>query len=263
MAYTPIPVRTINSQTVVPMINAAPQANTTGNITASGQSITASDLNGIGSATVQFSGTFVGLNVTFEATADGTNWFPVNGFNQSTNSVTTNGATGVLTSSTLVVWTVTPLLGQSQMRVRSTAFTSGSMAVVIHPSTQFIPMPVAIQSIAGSVTIGSGTVATTQSTSPWVTREAGATSGSTTTVTPSTTSVTLKASNAGRKALILVNNGTSDCYVSYSATAASTAYTFLLAASQTATIRGEEYSGIVTGIWTATGGNNMMVTETQ
>lgn len=146
MAYQPIPKQTINGMDIVPTLVAAPQANTTGNITASAQTIVATDLTGIGSVTVQFSGTFVGVNVTFEATADGTTWFPVQGMNQSTGSLTTAGATGVLASSTTVVFTVSPLLGHSQFRVRSTAFTSGSAAVVIHPSVQFIALPNSTQS---------------------------------------------------------------------------------------------------------------------
>lgn len=158
MAYNPIPVSTINSTNVVPTIVAAPQANTTGNITTSSTTIVATDLTGVGSATVQFSGTFVGVNVVFEASADGTTYFPVQGMNQSTGALTTAGATGVLPSSTTVVYTVSPLLGQTSFRVRSTAFTSGSAAVVIHPSAQFVSLPVASQAITGAVTLTSTTL---------------------------------------------------------------------------------------------------------
>jgi len=160
MAYDQIVKQTINGTDVVPVINAAPQANTTGNITTSSTSITATDLTGIGSATVQISGTHAGINMIFEAAADGTTFFPVQGINQSTNALTTAGVTGVIPSNTTVVWTVSPLLGQSQFRVRSTAFTSGSGAIVIHPSTQFIALPVATQAVSGSVTatVGSTTI---------------------------------------------------------------------------------------------------------
>jgi len=161
MAYDQIVKQTINGTDVVPVINAAPQANTTGNITTSSTSITATDLTGVGSATVQISGTHAGINMIFEASADGgTTFFPVQGINQSTNALTIAGATGVIPSNTTVVWTVSPLLGQSQFRVRSTAFTSGSGAIVIHPSTQFIALPVATQAVSGSVTatVGSTTI---------------------------------------------------------------------------------------------------------
>ena len=157
MAYDQQVKQTINSMDVVPVINAAPQANTTGNITTSSTSITATDLTGIGSATVQISGTHAGINMIFEASADGTTFFPIQGQNQSTGVLTTAGATGVIPSNTTVVWTVSPLLGQSQFRVRSTAFTSGSGAIVIHPSTQFVALPLATQTISGAVTT-TGTV---------------------------------------------------------------------------------------------------------
>ena len=160
MAYDAQIKATINGTDVVPIVNAAPQSNTTGNITTSSTSITATDLTGIGSATVQISGTHAGINMIFEATADGTTFFPVQGINQSTNALTTAGATGVIATNATVVWTVSPLLGQSQFRVRSTAFTSGSGAIVIHPSTQFIALPIATQAVSGTVTatVGSTTI---------------------------------------------------------------------------------------------------------
>lgn len=255
MALTQIPVTTINSTNIVPILNASPQANTTGNITASAQNIVATDLTGIGSATVQISGTHAGINLTFEASADaGTTWFPIQAINQSTNSLTTAGATGVITTNATVVWTVSPLLGQSQFRVRSTAYTSGTGAIVIHPSTQFVALPISTQAV-------SGTVAVTQSTSPWVTRENNAPTATITQVTPATTSTTLKAANTARRALVIYNGGTSDCYIAYGATASSTAFTIILPSLGTATIRGEEYSGLVTGIWVATGGNSAQITE--
>ena len=158
MAYDQQIKATINSTDVVPIVNAAPQSNTTGNITTSSTSITATDLTGIGSATVQISGTHAGINMIFEASADGTTFFPIQGQNQSTGVSTTAGATGVIPSNTTVVWTVSPLLGQSQFRVRSTAFTSGSGAIVIHPSTQFTQLGVNV--ISAPTTTVAGTVTT-------------------------------------------------------------------------------------------------------
>ena len=309
MALQQIPVTTINSVNTVPVINAAPQANTTGAITTATTTIVATDLNGVGSASVQFSGTFVGVNVTFETSTDaGTTWFPTQAQNQSTGALTTSGATGVLPSSTTVVYTISPLLGQSQFRVRATAFTSGSAAFVIHPSTQFVPLPVASQTVNGTVSSGvtsvipgtgatnlakaedaphvtgdtgvavwavrNDNVSTTHTSangdySPFSTdgvgtqyvREAPAITSTITQVTPATTTTTIKASNPARKSIIIMNGGTSDCYIAYGSTSATTAYTFLLPSLGTTTIRGEEYSGLITGIWTATGGNAMQVTE--
>jgi len=261
MAFDQQVKRTINSLDVVPTINTSPQANTTGNITTSSTTIVATDLVGVGSATVQFKGTYAGVNVTFEASPDaGTTWVAVNGQQVTTGLNTASGATGVLATNATVAYNVTPLLGFDQFRVRSTAFTSGSAAVVIHTSSQFTQTSVAV--VAAPTTTVTGTVATTQSTSPWITREGGAATPTTTQVTPTTTSTTLKASNAARKRLILSNEGTSDCYVAYGATSSAAAHAFIVPSGGAATIPGEEYTGIVSGVWIATGGNNMQVTET-
>lgn len=154
MALQQIPTQTINGVPIVPIINAAPQANTTGGITSATSSIAATDLTGIGSATVQISGAHTGINMIFEASSDaGTTWFPIQGMNQSTGVTTTAGATGVITSNATVVWTVSPLLGISQFRVRATAWGTGTGAIVIHPSTQFVP--ITVQLAAGGAQIGS------------------------------------------------------------------------------------------------------------
>jgi len=230
-----------------------------GAITTSTTTVTTPTLSGVGSATIQISGTHAGVNVTFEVSIDGTIWVPVFAQQASSATPTLVSTTGVLTSNSTNVWNVSPLLGQQFLRVRATAFTSGSATVLIEPSAQFTQYQVNVATMP--TTTVTGTVATTQSTSPWVTREAVATTPTITQVTPATTSTTLKASNANRKAIILVNGGTSDCYITYGATSASTAYTFLLPSLGTTTIRGEEYSGVISGIWVATGGNAMQITE--
>jgi len=314
MSYD-IPVKqTINSMDVVPVINAAPQANTTGSITTSSTSITATDLTGVGSATVQISGTHAGINMIFEGTADGTTFFPIQGQNQSTGVLTTAGATGVIPSNTTVVWTVSPLLGQSQFRVRSTAFTSGSGAIVIHPSTQFVGLPVATQAVSGAVTTtGTTTVSANAGTfaaganstlkaedaahasgdlgimslavrndnaattltsatgdySPIATdgtgslyiKEAPSNTATLSNVTASVTSVPILAANAARRSAIFYNDSTSDCYLKYGTTASATSFTIYVPSLSTITLQGEEYAGIVTGIWLSATGT-MRVTET-
>lgn len=309
MAYDQQVKRTINALDIVPTINASPQANTTGNITTSTTAITANDLTGVGSATVQFKGTFAGINVTFEASPDaGTTWVAVNGQNVTTGAMTTNGATGVLTANTTVAYNVTPLLGFDQFRVRATAFTSGSAAVVIHTSSQFVQTSVAVLSaptttVTGTVTStiaaasntiakaedaahttgdtgiftlgvrndGAGIVLTSANLdySPYsvdsvgtqYVRESPAVTSTITQVTPAAVSTTLKAANTLRKSLLLYNGGTGDLYVAYGATASTTAFSFILPSLGTTTIRGEEYSGLVTGIWSTAGGNSLQVTE--
>lgn len=257
MAYDQQIKQTINSKDLVPIVSAAAQANVTGNITSNSTAIVLTDCTGVGSVTVQFKGTHAGVVARFDVSPDGgTTWTAVNGYNITTNAQTTQGSTGTLTSNSTTVWNIPFLPGVDQFRVQATGFTSGSAAVVIHPSAQFTAPPnLATQPV-------SGTVATTQSTSPWITREGGAPTAVITQVTPTTTSTTLKLSNTSRKRLIVVNGGTGDLYISYGGTASATNYTFLIPSLGTATIPGEEYTGVVNGIWTATGGNSAQITET-
>jgi len=220
-----------------------------GTITTSTSTVVA-DVSRAGAATIMVAGTYTGVNFTFEASVDGTTFvaFPVQPISLTNTLVT---ATGVIASQTLA-WDATPLLGVTSIRVRATAYTSGTANITITPSATAVENAVQVN----------GTVAVTQSTSPWVTREAVATTPTVVQVTPSATSVTIKALNANRKAIILYNGGTSDCYVAYGATSSLTAFTFILPSLGTTTIRGEEYSGVISGIWTAAGGLSMQVTET-
>lgn len=79
-------------------------------------------------------------------------------------------------------------------------------------------------------------------------------------VSGSATSVTLLAANTARRSAIFYNDSTADCYVKYGSTASSTSFTYYLPSLATLSITGDEYAGIVTGIWgSATG--SMRVTE--
>jgi len=273
MAYTPpntngqktmansSPVVLASDQTQIPVQLNAIQTPTTGTITTATSVVTATDMAGVGAVTVSMYGTYAGITVNFEV-FDSVNWVAIPAFPiSSVNPVASISIAPTANSTT--IWNVTPLLGITQFRVRASTYTSGTANIRIEPSAQFTQPNVIVSNptAANLLATVSGTVAVTQSTSPWVTREAVATTPTITQVTPATTSTTLKASNANRKAIILVNGGTSDCYITYGATSASTAYTFLLPSLGTTTIRGEEYSGVISGIWVATGGNSMQVTE--
>lgn len=88
-----------------------------------------------------------------------------------------------------------------------------------------------------------------------------------TNVASSATSVTLLAANNNRKTVIIVNDSTSDLYVTLNASAASTTnFSFILAGKgggtpSSASFTGEDYSGQVTGIWASANGN-ARITET-
>jgi hypothetical protein len=81
-----------------------------------------------------------------------------------------------------------------------------------------------------------------------------------TNVASSATSVTLLAANNNRKTVIILNDSTSDLYVTLNASAASTTnYSLFLAAKVGNTpsslfLNGDDYSGEIRGIWSAANG---------
>lgn len=86
---------------------------------------------------------------------------------------------------------------------------------------------------------------------------------SVTNVAASASSVTLKAANASRKALYIFNAGTSDLFVKFGATATTTtSFSVMIPPNGFFEFPDDPiYTGIVDGIWTATGGNGALVTE--
>lgn len=187
-------LKTATDGTLKTQLDAA-QANTTGSITTASSVVTVTDLTGVGAVTVQISGTYAGVNVTFEASVDGTNFVAIAAQPVASTTPTLVTSTGVLTANSTNVWNVAPLLGIAQFRVRATAYTSGTATVVISPSAQFVQFfstvngtsTVNLQSGAG-VAIGSGGTGTaltvqiagangalgvTQSTTPWVVSGSG------------------------------------------------------------------------------------------
>lgn len=90
--------------------------------------------------------------------------------------------------------------------------------------------------------------------------EPNASSSSISRVSASATNVTISASNAFRKGLVLYNDSSSSCFVKYGATATSTSFSVKMSAESHHFIDGPIYTGIVDGIWeSATGA--MQVTE--
>ena len=81
-----------------------------------------------------------------------------------------------------------------------------------------------------------------------------------TTVASSAVSVTLKASNAARRQLLVYNNSTKTLFIAFSATASATSFTVKLAAGGFYASDSDGYTGVVSGIWSATNGD-AQVTE--
>ena len=106
---------------------------TTGTITTSTSAVTTGAIGIAGNATISISGTYAGVNATFEASDDGgTTYFPISAVREDTGIAETT--TGVLTANTSRIWT-TAAPGFTNIRVRATAYTSGTANVRISPGS--------------------------------------------------------------------------------------------------------------------------------
>lgn len=112
---------------------------------------------------------------------------------------------------------------------------------------------VGIHDSGNSITVDNGGTFAVQNT------RAGATTATLSNVADAATSATLKASNAARLALIIVNDSTVDLYVKYGATASATSFTYKLGPGET--LREDLYTGIVDGIWASDASGSARVTE--
>lgn len=87
-------------------------------------------------------------------------------------------------------------------------------------------------------------------------------------VAGSASSVTLQASNASRKGLVIVNDSTAILYVKEGSAASTTSYTYFLPGSVSGNPYTLElptsivYTGIVTGIWASATGNARVTEQT-
>lgn len=138
----------------------------TGSITANGQTVVA-DVTRASNLTVYCTGTFAGINVTFEASLDGTNWFAITGAR--TNSNTAELTTGALSAAPAYAWELS-VNGYTSFRVRATAFTSGSQTwTMVRGAYATEPAPV-IQTHAvtgsGTFTVAGTTTATPATPTP-------------------------------------------------------------------------------------------------
>lgn len=115
----------------------ASQTGVTGTITTATSVVGgATDWSTAGNVTVAFAGTFAGVNVAFEASADaGTSWLPIAGVRaESGIAETTSGVISGSGAAVARAWNF-PLQGYNRFRVRTTAWTSGTVNVVLDPGT--------------------------------------------------------------------------------------------------------------------------------
>jgi len=120
-------VLTINANGSIPIQGLQPAANTTSLTTATSVlgPINVTQLN---VATVSVAGTYTGVNFTFEQSTDGgTTWYATAGSRTDTGVI--ESVSGIL-SSTVRAWDI-PVGGATHLRVRATAWASGSATVVV------------------------------------------------------------------------------------------------------------------------------------
>ena len=130
--FAPLLVDSLGRLKVSTTLAAAPA--TVANITANGGKVTMPCL-GFGAALLFCSGTFAGSNCTFEGSVDSTdgtdgNWFGIDAKRTNANTVVTS--TGVLGGTPTYAWRVNTC-GFKYLRVRATAFTSGTQVWTLQP----------------------------------------------------------------------------------------------------------------------------------
>ena len=142
-------------------------ASTTANITGNSQSI-GLDVSRYSNLTLHCVGTFSTVNCTFEASLNATtdtdgNWFTIQAVRTSANTIETT--TGNLSAAPAYAWEMS-VNAYKRVRVRSTAFTSGTQSWIFQPGCYATePIPAAqisgTQPISGTVTsnIGTGSLA--------------------------------------------------------------------------------------------------------
>lgn len=178
---------------------------TTGTITANAQTVSA-DVQRASNCMVLISGTYAGVNITFEASIDsGTSWFIIQAVRSDANTIETTS--GALTNTTRA-WEMS-VNAMTNVRVRATGFTSGTANIRILPgvyATEPIPA-VQPHGITGTVTTS---LASTTLAAP-----AAALAGGTVTLVnsaASTNATSLKASQGRLLGLHLANNGAAFAY---------------------------------------------------
>lgn len=127
---------------------------TTGNITANGNTV-ACDVTKASNVMMYCTGTFAAVNCTFEGSIDnGVNWFAVQAVRSNANTV--EATTGSLSAAPAYAWELS-VNAYTNIRVRATAYTSGTQVWRIQPGAYATEPAPAIQShgITGTVTTSS------------------------------------------------------------------------------------------------------------
>ena len=262
---------------------------TTGTITANGQTVSC-DVTKASNAMLYCTGTFSTINCAFEGSIDsGTTWFGIQAVRSNANTVETT--TGNLSAAPAYAWEMS-VNALTHIRVRATAFTSGTQTWRILPGAYATePIP-AIQSHAVTLSANATTSPakardgaaggtdtgipaffvrrdTPTSLTPvagdyemaqidqhgalWV-RDKSSTTSSLSNVSGSATSVTVLALNANRRGGSIYNDSTATLYLKLGATASTTSFTVKMYADDYYEIP-FWYTGIIAGIWASATGS--------
>jgi hypothetical protein len=118
-------------QSANPNLNVLPGqlATTTGTITTATSIIGPINVSGYNVASLVTSGTYAGVTAVFEATVDGTTWFAINGY-QATTSTLGSGWYGIASANGINQVDL-PMGAYTQLRIRASAYTSGTLTVSI------------------------------------------------------------------------------------------------------------------------------------
>jgi hypothetical protein len=132
----------------------------TGNITSASSSIP-TNVSRVSNVMVYVSGTFAGVNFTFEGSLNSTNgtdgaWFGIQAVRSNANTIETTS--GVLGAAPAYGWELS-VNGLNWFRVRATAWTSGTAAIQIQPAA-YATEPIPAAQISGTQPV-SGTVGVT------------------------------------------------------------------------------------------------------
>lgn len=127
-------------------------AASTGSITTAASTVVC-DVQRQSNAVIMITGTHAGINMTFEASNDGgTTYFGIQAVRMDTGAI--EATTGVITSNATRAWEVSAN-AMTHIRVRATAYTSGTGAITIQPGA-FATEP--IVTVAGSLPTGTNTI---------------------------------------------------------------------------------------------------------
>jgi hypothetical protein len=118
------------SDNVQAIANVNPLAVLTGQITANGQTVEF-DVTDAVTAVIAVTGTYASVAIAFEASVNGTDWFSIMGVQSNAAAFATSSGT---LSSTARAWEF-GVSGYAKLRVRSIAYTSGTMVLACGRST--------------------------------------------------------------------------------------------------------------------------------